>query len=158
MVEHWGRLLNGLSNDPNSVADSIDWVAKRRVLQAFADRHGLTPRDPKLRAMDLQYHDLRPERSISDRVGLRQLVTEGDIAEAVTEPPRSTRAWFRGKCLQRFPDEVSTANWDSLVFDLGVDPLRRIPMMDPMKGTAELTEDLMREVRSAKDLVERLGN
>ena len=158
VVEHWGRLLNGLSNDPNSVADSIDWVAKRRVLQAFADRHGLTPRDPKLRAMDLQYHDLRPERSISDRVGLRQLVTEGDIAEAVTEPPRSTRAWFRGKCLQRFPDEVSTANWDSLVFDLGVDPLRRIPMMDPMKGTAELTEDLMREVRSAKDLVERLGN
>ena len=36
-----------------------------------------------------------------------------------------------------------TANWDSLVFDLGTDPLRRVPMMDPLKGTAEHTGALL---------------
>ena len=62
------------------------------------------------------------------------------MAAAVTEPPRSTRAWFRGECLKSWPASVVTANWDSLVFDLGTDPLRRVPMMDPLKGTADHVE------------------
>ena len=106
--------------------------------------------------MDLQYHDLRPERSLSERVGLERLVSKEAIVEATTKPPRTTRAWFRGSCLARFPQEVVSANWDSLVFDLGSDPLRRVPMMDPLRGTAEHTEQLLREVRSAQELVARL--
>jgi proteasome accessory factor A len=107
--------------------------------------------------MDLQYHDLRPEKCLADRLGLERLVDPSDILRCVTEPPEGTRAWFRGSCLRRFPDNVATANWDSLVFDLGVDPLRRIPMMDPLRGTAALTGDLLEQVASAKELVERLG-
>jgi proteasome accessory factor A len=156
VVERWGCALEGLSTDPDSLATTVDWIAKRRLLSAYAERHGLRPTDPKLRAMDLQYHDLRPERSLADRLGLETLVSPAEIERSVEEPPRTTRAWFRGTCLKRFPDEVATANWDSLVFDLGTDPLRRIPMMDPLRGTADHTEQLLGEVRSAKELVERL--
>ena len=131
-------------------------MAKRRVLEAFADRHGLAAGDHRLRAMDLQYHDLRPERSISAKVGLERLVDPRDVQTAVTEPPRGTRAFFRGTCLQRFPREVVTANWDSLVFDLGTDPLRRVPMMDPLRGTAAHTEELLGSVRSAHELLARI--
>ena len=106
--------------------------------------------------MDLQYHDLRPERSLASRLGLEELVTPEAAISAATEPPRSTRAWFRGTCLQQFPDQVVTANWDSLVFDLGEDPLRRVPMMDPLKGTAAMTEDLLASVSSARQLLARL--
>lgn len=42
---------------------------------------------------------------------------------------------FRGTCLSRFPDEVVSANWDSMVFDTGERALQRIPMMEPGKGT-----------------------
>ncbi|HLJ08706.1 MAG TPA: proteasome accessory factor PafA2 family protein, partial [Acidimicrobiia bacterium] len=79
-------------------------------------------------------------------------------ATAVTEPPTRTRAWFRGRCLSEWPNAVVTANWDSLVFDLGADPLRRVPMMDPLKGTAEHTASLFESCASPSELLERLSS
>jgi proteasome accessory factor A len=52
---------------------------------------------------------------------------------------------------------VVTANWDSLVFDLGTDPLRRVPMMDPLKGTAEHTAELLEASVGPADLLDRLS-
>jgi Pup amidohydrolase len=53
---------------------------------------------------------------------------------------------------------VVTANWDSLVFDLGTDPLRRVPMMDPLKGTAEHTSNLLDECSTPEELLDRLSS
>ena len=62
--------------------------------------------DARLAAMDLQYHDLRPEKSLAARVGLERIaVRRGGRPAAMTEPPPDTRAYFRGRCLQRWPDE-----------------------------------------------------
>ncbi len=47
-------------------------------------------------ALDLQYHDLRPERSLFARLDTERLVSEEDVAAAVTDPAPATRAWFRG--------------------------------------------------------------
>ena len=69
------------------MGDSVDWIAKRRLLTAYADRHGLSPTDARLRAMDLQYHDLRPERCLSDRLGLERLVSPEEVLRCVEEPP-----------------------------------------------------------------------
>ena len=71
---------------------------------------------------------------------------------AVAHPPPGTRAWFRGTCLARWPEAVVTANWDSLVFDIGTDPLRRVPMMDPLKGTAEHTGALLAQSTESSGL------
>jgi len=156
IIARWTDTLEKLESDPEALVTTVDWLAKRRLLSAYGERHDLRPTDSRLRAMDLQYHDLRPEKSLAARMGLERLVSEEQVLACVTDPPRSTRAWFRGSCLKRFPDEVVTANWDSLVFDLGSGPLRRVPMMDPLRGTAAHTEQLLSEVRSAKELVERL--
>ena len=86
--------------------------------------------------MDLQYHDLRPEQvAWPPGSGLERLTTDDEVERAVTEPPDDTRAYFRGKCLQRWADDIVAANWDSMVFDIGGDPLRRVPMMEPTRGT-----------------------
>jgi proteasome accessory factor A len=106
----------------------------------------------------LQYHDLRPDKSVFRRLDMRSLVSPAQVAYAVGEPPTGTRAWFRGKCLARWPDAVVTANWDSLVFDIGADPLRRVPMMDPLKGTAEHTGTLLAESTGPADLLNRLNS
>jgi hypothetical protein len=76
----------------------------------------------------------------------------------MTSPPLDTRAYFRGTCLARFPDQIVTANWDSLVFDLGTDPLRRVPMMDPLRGTAAHTGALLARCDTAAELLEELGS
>jgi proteasome accessory factor A len=132
-------------------------VAKHQLIDAYRARHGCGWDDHRLAAMDLQYHDLRPERSLFSRLGMVRLVVDDAVARAVTEPPRTTRAWFRGQCLARWPDSVVAANWDSLVFDLGTDPLRRVPMMDPLKGTAGHTEVLLEESVGPADLLQRLS-
>ena len=158
VLQRWEDVLTGLESDPMSLADQLDWVAKLRLIDGYRSRHGLTWDAPKLAAMDLQYHDVRPTRSLAGRVGLERLLTDEEVAEAVTEPPRETRAYFRGKCLQRWASSIVAANWDSLVFDLGGDPLRRVPMMEPLRGTADLVDTLLDECRTPAELLERLGS
>ena len=131
VLERWERTLTGLESDPESLAGSVDWVAKKRLLEGFMDRHDCGWDDPRLRALDLQYHDLRPEKSLAARAGLETLVDDEAAKVAITEPPPDTRAYFRGRCLQKYADSIVAANWDSIVFDVGDDPLRRVPMLEP---------------------------
>jgi proteasome accessory factor A len=138
------------------VADRIDWVAKLRVVNGYRDRYDLANDDARLRAIDLQYHDLRAEKSLAQRVGLRQLHSDEAVREAVHNPPTTTRAYFRGQCVARYPDEIVAANWDSVVFDLGEGPLQRVPMLDPLRGTQVLTEELLETSATAQALLEAL--
>ncbi len=154
----WEEVLAGLESDPMSLADRLDWVAKYRVVDGYRRRHELSWDDPKLALMDLQYHDVRPERSLYSRLGLRRLVTDAEVERAVSEPPDTTRAYFRGQCLKRWASSVAAANWDSMVFDVGVDPLRRVPMMEPLRGTKAHVDQLLNSVSSPAELLERLGS
>ena len=52
---------------------------------------------------------------------------------------------------------VVAANWDSLVLDVGSDPLRRIPMMEPTRGSKVHVAELFAEVSTPRQLVERLA-
>jgi hypothetical protein len=153
----WEHVLSGLETDPMSLSTELDWVAKRRLVEGYRTKHDLRWDDARLRALDLQYHDLRPERSLASRVGLERLTTDAEVQRAVTEPPSDTRAWFRGKCLQRWASQIVAANWDSMVFDIGGDPLRRVPMMDPTRGTEAHVGRLMAESTTSAELLDRLG-
>jgi proteasome accessory factor PafA2 len=157
ILDRWEQVLTGLEADPASVASSVDWVAKLRLIDGFRERHDCAWRDSRLRALDLQYHDMRPGKSLAARAGLETLVSDSDAEIAKTEPPTDTRAYFRGKCLQRFPESVVAANWDSMVFDVGDDPLRRVPMLEPIRGTAEHVGTLIDESKTAAELLDKLG-
>jgi Pup amidohydrolase len=157
VLARWEEALTGLESDRAKVAHMIDWVAKERILAAFAERHDLSGGDARLRALDLQYHDVRPERSVSARAGLERLTIDEDVARAVTFPPLTTRAYFRGRCLEKYPNEIVTANWDSLVFDTGQRALRRVPMMEPLRGTEAHVGRLIDESATAEDLLSKFG-
>ncbi len=157
ILDRWRHLLEGLERDPMSLASEVDWVAKKRILDGFCDRHGCEWDDPRLRALDLQYHDLRPGKSLAAKAGLETLVDEADARRATVEPPTDTRAYFRGRCLQKFPDQVVAANWDSIVFDVGDDPLRRVPMLEPTRGTVDHVGALLDSSDTVAELLEKLG-
>jgi proteasome accessory factor A len=157
VLQEWEQVLAGLEADPSTVADRVDWVAKRRLLDGYRERHGLEWGDPRLAALALQYHDLRPERCLADRAGLRRLVGIDEVTHAMTNPPTDTRAYFRGRCLQRWAAQVVAANWDSIVFDVGESALRRVPMMEPMRGTEAHVGTLLNESASPADLLARLS-
>jgi proteasome accessory factor A len=157
VLDRWEAVLEGLESDRASVAGQVDWVAKERLFLGYMERHGIGWSDPRLRAMDLQYHDVRPEKSLAARVGLERLVDEVEATVAMTTPPEDTRAYFRGRCLAKYAADVVAANWDSLVFDVGADPLRRVPMMEPLRGTRAQVGALLDRCDTAAELLRALA-
>ena len=68
----WERILTGLENDPESLRLEIDWIAKKLLIESFAERHGLSWFDPRVRLLALQYHDVREGKRITDIIGLKK--------------------------------------------------------------------------------------
>jgi proteasome accessory factor A len=160
VLERWEQVLSALERDPMLLDGQLDWVTKLKLLRAYVERDDLDWRDPKLKLLDLQYSDVRPARSLYEKLvragKVERLVAEDDVMTAMTVPPTTTRAWFRGQCLTRWPDAVVAANWDSMILDVGSDPLRRIPMMEPLRGTKSHVEPLFAQAGTPADLVARL--
>ena len=111
--------------------------------------------------MDLQYHDVRPERSLYEKLvkagKVERILHEDDVLTAISEPPPTTRAYFRGRCLARWSESVVAANWDSMIFDLGAAHLERIPMMEPLRGTKAHVDELLDGCATPAELVARLS-
>jgi len=161
VLERWGRLLSVLRRDPLDAAAQLDWVAKLKLLEAYRERDGLDWSAARLGLIDLQYADLRPEKGLYHRLAARgkteRLLEDTAIRDAVREPPADTRAFFRGKCIEKFPEQVVGASWDSVIFDLPNNRrLQRIPTREPLRGTRELTGRLFEESASAEELITAL--
>ena len=160
VISEWERTLELLATEPDRLSDTLDWVAKKRLLEGYVQRDGLAWNNSKLRALDLQYHDVDPERGLYRRLAtrgaMRRLFSDEQIVEAVSSPPARTRAYFRGRCVSQFPGSLVAANWDSLVFDVGEAHLKRVPMMEPLRGDAALVSNLLDEAEDAADLLRRL--
>ena len=158
VLQRWHNVVASLQTDPLTVANIVDWVAKKRIVEGFALRHGLQTTDPRLKAIDLQYHDMRIEKCLALRAGLDVLCLPQDVMWSMVHPPSSTRAYFRGTVLQRWPSDVVAANWDSVVFDIPNQGLKRIPMPEPLRGTRELVGDLLKSSQNPVDLIAKLGD
>jgi len=160
VLARWESVLTALETEPLSLHRELDWVAKYRLLAAYRERDGLDWSDPKLRAIDLQYHDVRRDRGLYHRLAsagkVERLTSDVEIDRAIMEPPVDTRAYFRGRCIAKYPDAIAAASWDSLIVDIGSDALQRIPMREPLRGTREHVEELLRDADDAATLVARL--
>jgi proteasome accessory factor A len=161
VLGRWESVLTRLAEDPMQLARELDWVAKLELLEGYRTRDGLSWGHPRLQLVDLQYSDVRPDRGLYNRLAARgrmnRLVPEEEVLRAVDDPPEDTRAYFRGRCLQQYPDAVAAASWDSVIFDLpGHDSLQRVPTLEPLRGTRAHVGDLLDRSRTAADLVAAL--
>ncbi len=162
VMEWWERVLTLLQTDRDSAAPYVDWVGKLAVLERYRDRDGLTWESPQLRAIDIQWSDVRLEKGIFHRMALagrfHELIPPEEVRAAVTTPPADTRAYFRGTCISRFPDNVVAASWDSVIFDVPDSrALQRVPMLEPLRGTKAAVGTLIDESPDAATMLRRLG-
>ena len=108
----------------------------------------------RVQMIDLQYHDIRPGKGLYYKL---EEVGRGGAAwspttrspKAIYDPPKDTRAYFRGMCLQRYADEIVSASWDSVIFDLKEGPLKKIFMLEPLRGTEAHVRQLLTESPTA---------
>ena len=69
------------------------------------------------------------------------------------DPPEDTRAYFRGRCLEKYADSVAAASWDSVIFDLpGRESLQRVPTIDPLRGSRAHVGALIDRCATADEL------
>ncbi|UAC02118.1 proteasome accessory factor PafA2 [Dactylosporangium vinaceum] len=160
VLDRWEDALDKLGRDPMLCAGELDWVAKLRLLEGYRERENLGWSSHKLQLVDLQYSDVRPDKGLYQRLVARgsmaTLFTEDEVQRAIVEPPDDTRAYFRGRCLAKYPAEVVAASWDSVIFDVGRESLVRVPMMEPERGTKKHVGALFDKCPSAKDLLEAI--
>jgi proteasome accessory factor A len=72
-------------------------------------------------------------------------------------PPADTRAYFRGRCLEKYADQIAAASWDSVIFDLpGRESLQRVPTIDPLRGSRAHVGALLDRCDTAEALFEAL--
>ena len=157
VLEEWATVLESLAGDRSHAARTVDWVAKHRMIDAYCARHGHSPTSHAARAVDLQYHDLRPSRCLAARAGLLNVVDPDEVADASVRPPRSTRAYLRGAVIARWPSAVLSCNWDGIVLSLEDGDTARLPLADPLDWTESVAADLLERCRTPEDLVRSVG-
>jgi proteasome accessory factor A len=160
VLDKWAFVLDALERDPDELCAEIDWVIKKVMIENFMERKGIDWESPRVQMLDLQYHDLRRDKGLYyllERQGkVERVVNDAEITAAITEPPENTRAYFRGQCLKRFGGEVFGVNWDSISFGIGEDPIKRVLMAEPLKGSRAHVEELLEQSQTAADLVKNL--
>ena len=156
----WESVLDQLDRDPNTLTREVDWVAKRAMIESYMDRKKCGWQDPRIAMMDLQYHDIRPAKGLAytlERSGkIERLTHDEEIQRAMNTAPTQTRAFFRGACLQRFPRQVYGMSWTSVMLESSDTTIKRIPLMDPFRGTQSLTQELLQDIDSVDQLLSRL--
>jgi proteasome accessory factor PafA2 len=148
VLARWESVLDRLERDPMLCAAELDWVAKLKLLEQYRQRDGLDWDDAKLQLIDLQYADIRPDKGLYNRLvasgRMERLLDDDSVVRAMHDPPEDTRAYFRGRCLEKYAEHVAAASWDSVIFDLpGRESLQRVPTIDPLRGSRAHVGDLL---------------
>lgn len=118
---------------PELVDTRLDWAVKGRVLEQYAQRHGLPLDHPRVTRIALAYHDLDPVAGLADRLRrgghLAGFVDEAQIARAADTPPQTTRAKVRGEFVAWVSRRglPASVNWGEIRLDRPVRPPIELP-------------------------------
>src|SRR5699024_2780196 len=97
LLHRWADVLDRPGTDIAAASREVEWVAKLQVLEGMRRRYGLDWDSPRLAALDLQWSDLRPEKSIYARLeasgAVETLVTREEVEHALAHAPTDTRAY-----------------------------------------------------------------
>ena len=150
----WGQILDALeqwrSDGSGPAAQLVEWVAKYELCEGMRRRSGTGWDDPRLAALDIQWADLRPGRSVVDKLDaagrIHRLVTEAEVQRAADVAPEGTRATIRGTAINRYPQIVG-ASWTCLVLDVPGHPeLLRLRLPDDVAIGADETVTILEEI------------
>ena len=160
VLVRWESVLTRLADDPMLLSREVDWVIKRKLILEYMSKRGVSWDHPQVQMLDLQYHDVRPEKGLyfllERRGSVERIIDEDAIERAIIQPPVDTRAYFRGECIRRYSDSIFGVNWDSISFNQGDQPIKRILMNEPLKGTKAHVLDLLDASPTAEELVRNL--
>lgn len=133
LVQDWERTLDDLSRDVMLCRDRLDWVAKFAMIREFQEAQNISNDDPWLQSLDLEYSRLDLAEGLYYGLEQSGSILPGPsaaVAEyAMRHPPFSTRAYVRGRCIQKFCSAVIGAQWDHITLEGEYGPIK-ISLLD----------------------------
>ena len=105
-------MLSDLRHGYETLVGRIDWASKLWLLETYRNAEQLTWDDPMLKSLDLEYHNLHPDRGLC--YGLEEegrgprLTTDKSVQLAQDHPPRNTRAFGRGELVRHLLESPTT--------------------------------------------------
>jgi proteasome accessory factor A len=129
----WKRVLEDLEADPMRCRDRLDWAAKLALVREFQAAQNIGANDPWLQSLDLEYHRLDREKglyyALEQAGSMAGVPNDAMVRLAISEPPHTTRAYIRGRCIQKFASSVVAAQWDHITLQGSHGPLK-ISLLD----------------------------
>jgi proteasome accessory factor A len=148
ILARWEETLDKLGEDPMQLNREVDWVIKKELIETYMVRNRLSWRDPKVSLMDLQYHDIRPDRGLYYLLARRDLVdritTDRVIEQAKHLPPQTTRARLRGEFIRQATLKGKDYRVDWVYLKLNDPERETILCKDPFQSHDERVERLIR--------------
>lgn len=145
-LDNWELVLAGLERDPLALAKKIDWVAKKTMVETYIREEGLDWQDESLYSLDLEYHNIDPSQSLFGALTqmgeVEPYLDELDVIDAMTDPPRSTRALGRSLLVKHI---LSSASPRTYMFDwngVALNRHRYIEMPNPFRTYEDEARDL----------------
>ena len=160
ILVRWEDVLDKSGARPRLLAHELDWVAKRQMIESYMERKGCGWDDPRVRLMDLQYHDIRPDKGLYYTLErshlIERIVQECEIATSGVHPADGDARLFPWTLCQKVCEVVYGASWTSVLFDVGNTTIKKVPLMDPLRGTEALTRELLDPADTVDALIEKL--
>ncbi len=120
ILGEWGQTLTDLEQDRGRLVGRLDWVTKLWLLETFMEAERLAWSDPWVASLDLEYHNVDPERGLF--LGLEaegkttRLTTDAEVEAALETGPSDTRGGLRGLCVRRFREQIASVQWERVQF------------------------------------------
>ena len=157
VLAQWTDTLNLLAHDRSALIGRVDWITKQWLLETFMKEEQVTWSDPWLASLDLEYHNVNPDRGLyyglEAEGKVMRICTDEEIERARSVGPHDTRAGIRGLCIQKFHTEIQSVQWERLQIN-GMKPARILDMNDlfePMQ--IDSLRELIEKTDSLSDLV-----
>ncbi len=157
VLVEWEATLDALETEPMTLTDRLDWVAKKWLLETFAEEEGLDWEDAWLQSLDLEYHNIHLDEGLFYALPMRRVVTDELIDAATYQPPADTRAYFRGNAVYRFAEAITAIQWDSITFNVNG---RAFSVALDELATAEVAQrynQVLDESPHVETLIKKLG-
>jgi proteasome accessory factor A len=148
VLDLWGRVLAGVeAEDMSGVDTEVDWVIKKKLIDSYAERNGLSLDHPRIAQLDLTYHDVRPGRGLYSLLAARGLVarvvTDEAIERATVDPPETTRARLRGRFVAAAQDSGRDYTVDWVHLKLNDQAQRTVLLKDPFLAEDDRVDKLI---------------
>jgi proteasome accessory factor A len=155
VLREWEAVLRDLRGDYAGLIGRVDWASKLWLLESYREAEQVEWHDPMLKSLDLEYHNLHPEKSLYHGLltegRVPRLTTDPAIAMAMDQAPKNTRAYGRSELVKHLlagrmmtetgePQQGDERLFPPYVINWSIFQLRGrppFPMPDPFKTYAQ---------------------